>query len=146
MRQYSIYLMKEEITERYYGREAKIFQLFLDEHRAKGRRKEIIRRQIEFVTRTILPLDMEHLFIDKRHHSPQTYIQTVKKRSIVEKKNSKAELVVHGTHLTICAEGNYEAETILFDVLSKYDPCFFALDLINFRYGWLYPIRKMKLI
>lgn len=146
MRRYSIYLMKEEVTEEYYGREAKIFQLFLDEHRSRGRRKEIIQRQVQFVTRTIPSSEIERLFIDKRHHCPHTYIQTLKQRSLVEKKNSKAQLTVHGSHLTICAEGNYEAETILFDVLSKYDPCFFALDLTNFRYGWLYPIRKMKLI
>lgn len=144
MRRYSIYLMEEEVTKQYYGREAKIFQLFLDEHRAKGRRKEIIRRQVEFVTRTIPTLEIEHLF--KRHHYPNTYNQTLNQSILVERKNSKSELTVHGSHLTICAEGNYEAETILFDILSKYDPCFFALDLTNFRYGWLYPIRKMKLI
>ena len=146
MRRYSIYLMKEEVTEEYYGREVKIFQLFLDEHRAKGRRKEIIQRQVEFVTRTIPSLDIENLFIDKRYHSPHAYIQTLNQESLIEKKNSKAKLIVHGSHLTIYAEGNYEAETLLFEILSKYDPCFFALDIINFRYGWLYPIRKMKLI
>lgn len=145
MRHYSIYLMSEEVTERYYGQEAKLFQLFLDEHHAEGSKKDIIARQVKFVTRSIRFEEIKQLFIQKKQTiSPLVFQRGEEIVVHVQKKNSEATLSGCHSHLVVRGEGNVIAETIVFDFLSKYDRCFFAVDLFNVRYGWLFPLRKIK--
>ncbi|PLS16781.1 sporulation inhibitor of replication protein SirA [Bacillus sp. M6-12] len=146
MRNYLIYLIEEEFARHYYGREKLFFNLFLEHNVATGIKKDILQKQIEFVTKPIPTLHIQNLFeqlsVGRKDFSFQKGVY------YIEKKNgrSKATLTLHQKHLAIKAEGNFEAETSFFESIRKCEPCFLALDLENRRYGWLKPIKERKFV
>jgi hypothetical protein len=59
---------------------------------------------------------------------------------------SFAELEIKTGYLIIKANGQYDAETVFFEVLRKTESTFIAVDLKNRHCGWLKPIKERKFI
>jgi Sporulation inhibitor of replication protein SirA len=146
MRHYQIYLIEEEIANHYFGRESIIYHLFLEHERTTSERKKILKKQIQYVTRPIPSLEV-HQWLET-HLKKRTDYQTYRSAHLIfhHRDRSHAKLKVFDRSLSLTSNGNYEAETIFFDMLYKYNPCFFAIDFELDRYGWLNPIKIRKFV
>lgn len=144
MRHYYIYLIEEEFASHYFGRESKIYHLFQDFHWATVRSNHVstLEKQIKYITKPI-PALFIHQLIGTHLGSRRDY-QNVNHIHKVELQGNRgnATLIVKDQYLELSSYGSYEAETIFFEVLRKFDPCFLAMDLQGERYGWLNPIKE----
>ncbi len=146
MRRYHIYLIEEEIASHYFGREAKIYELFCEYENVENKHKAQLRKQIDYVTRPIPTLHI-HQCIDSLLRKRTDYLNERNVHKLmINSNNSEARLVVHDGYLLLESSGSYEAETIFFEVLRKYDPCFLAMDFTLQRHGWLNPIKERKFV
>lgn len=148
MRHYYIYLIEEEFASHYFGRESKIYHLFQDFHWTTGRNNQIatLEKQINYITKPIPTLFIHQLIAS--HLSSREDYQNLKHIHRIELKANRgnATLIVKDRYLELSSDGSYEAETIFFEVLRKFDPCFLAMDLQNKRYGWLNPIKERNFV
>ena len=53
MRTYRVYLIEEEVAQLYFGRERSLFNLFLEYVQTTGSLRDILHKQIEYVTKII---------------------------------------------------------------------------------------------
>ncbi|WP_078554508.1 sporulation inhibitor of replication protein SirA [Bacillus alkalicellulosilyticus] len=146
MRQYDIYLMEEEIARQYFGQESKLFHLFLEQKNGRAQNVEVINKQIDFITQPISTLQLQQILTSTFRHN--TYHREFQNSHYLSIKHpySEAELTLNPNHLKLVSTGEYEAETLFFEALRKYDPYFYAIESTQFRYGWLNPIKQFKLI
>ena len=150
VRHYQIYLMKDQYASDYLGKEHLLYILFKDFSSSAGKSSWIIGRQILFVTKR-LPTYVLKQYINQemKYNGNIRYIDDVY-YVIQKEKNgnikSSAKLRIHNRVMILSAEGNYEAETILFECIRKCANSFLAVDLKSERYGWLKPIKERKLI
>ena len=146
MRQYHIYLIEEEFASHYFGRESKIYQLFLEYEKMSCEKKALLRQQIDFVTRPIPSLKIHQIleaYLTKRvDYTMRRNVHALQIRNL----QSEAQLVVHDRYILLEASGSFEAETMFFEILRKYDSCFLAMDFTANRYGWLNPIKERKFV
>lgn len=59
---------------------------------------------------------------------------------------SSATLTIKDNSLFIEAKGYYDAESIFFEIIRKYEPSFLAIDVENGRFGWLKPIKERNFV
>ncbi|WP_096199539.1 sporulation inhibitor of replication protein SirA [Bacillus sp. FJAT-45350] len=145
MRNYTIYLIEEEVARHYFGQESKLFHLFLEQLRSSEEKGTVIQKQIEYITSPIPVLHIQQLV--KQQFKGSTDYRLIKDRHYYTlRPDSHAELMIQPDKLILSADGNFEVETVFFEGIRKWSPCFFAVDLDHFRYGWLNPIKQMKLI
>lgn len=146
MRQYYIYLMEEEVARHYFGQESKIFHLFLEQKKASVRNKEIINKQVEYITKPIPVLTLQQLFQQSFKH--RTDYRQFKFSHLINQENprSYSQLELSPKVIHLASEGSFESETMFFEVMRKHSPSFFAMELDAYRYGWLNPIREVKYI
>ncbi|WP_453996764.1 sporulation inhibitor of replication protein SirA [Bacillus nitroreducens] len=146
MREYHIYLIEEEFATHYFGRESLIYHLFLEHNQSKHERKEVLTKQIEFITRTIPSLRIQQKIESSLAHysvyKHQSHIHTLEWNEF----NSYAKLAVNKNFIHLQSTGSYEAETAFFEILRKYDRCFLAMDFTSNKYGWLNPIKERKFV
>jgi hypothetical protein len=134
--------MEEDVARQYYGQESKLFFLFLEHEKAIGSQKEILRRQIEFITKPIPALLLQQKLkqdlvkIDGYRKKKNTHMIEFIER------DSKAELVIGSDALYLTAEGSFEVESMFFEILRKCEPAFFAFTIEDHRYGWLKPLKQ----
>ncbi|MFP5111362.1 sporulation inhibitor of replication protein SirA [Bacillaceae bacterium C204] len=146
MRKYQLYLIEDEFATHYFGRERLFFQLFQENHKAKGEFKFITQKQISYITKKVEVLKV-HQLIQKQLGKIKGFKAENGAYSIeLSGKLSTAKLEVFQDLITIEAQGSYEAETAFFEVLRKCESSFLALDLEHQRYGWLKPIKERKFI
>ena len=150
MRHYQIYLLKDQYASDYLGKEHLLYILFKDFSSSAGKSSWIIGRQILFVTKRLPITALKQYINQEMKYNPSIrYINGVY-YVIQKEKNgdikSSAKLHIHNRVMSMTSEGNYEAETILFECIRKCANCFLAVDLKNERYGWLKPIKERKLI
>lgn len=145
MRTYHLYLIEDEFASHYFGREKMFFDLFAEYNESFGELKNILRKQINFITKPLSTLRLQQYIIqqlgknqDFEFNKGVYYIQN--------SKLSSAKLEIFDKYIKIHAFGNYDAETIFFEVLRKNESSFLAIDLLHQRYGWLRPIKERKLI
>lgn len=145
MRKYFIYLIENEFADYFYGRENKFFELFAANHNCTGELKEIIQKQIDYITK---PLPYYELHRHLSYYVQQKHIQIKGKVYRTSKKNSKerAELMISERCLQLHAWGGFESESLFFEVLRKFDGRFLAIDIENDRYGWIKPIKERKYV
>ncbi len=146
MRKYDIYLINEEVAQHYFGQESKLFHLFLDETRALDEKKDIIKKQIEYISKPIPVVELQHQFLQAFKHRTDYFFFNQAHRIQISEPNSKAQLVIFSNYIHIVSDGSFEAETMFFEVMRKISPSFFALDVSTYRYGWLNPIKQVKLV
>ncbi|MDX5476546.1 MAG: sporulation inhibitor of replication protein SirA [Bacillaceae bacterium] len=145
MRHFHIYLIEEEVAKQYYGREAKIYQLF-QEYEQNIKLKPLISKQIDFITQTIpafkLQKVMESNLKNRNDYEGQMY-----KHSIwLPNSRSAASISIFETYIELTATGSFEAETIFFEILRKENPFYMAIDIRSERFGWLFPIKQRKFV
>ncbi|RWR11661.1 sporulation inhibitor of replication protein SirA [Siminovitchia fortis] len=145
MRTYFIYMIKDEFADYFYGRESRFFQLFAGSHSADGNLKEIIHKQIDYITEPLPYLDLHKLF-SQFVQNQQIYIKGKVYCMGQAKDKDGAELAIEEDWLQLNAWGGFESETIFFEVLRKFDGHFFAVDIENERYGWVKPVKERKYI
>ncbi|WP_449540107.1 sporulation inhibitor of replication protein SirA [Ferdinandcohnia sp. Marseille-Q9671] len=147
MREYYIYLIEEEFATHYFGRESLIYHLFLEYNHSNQEKKEVLYKQIEFITRAIptfriqkkIESSLAHYSVYKQYH---TNIHTLEWNEF----NSYAKLTITSEYIHLQSTGSYEAETAFFEILRKYDRCFLAMDFKSNKYGWLNPIKERKFV
>lgn len=147
MRHYYIYLIEEEFANHYFGRESKIYHLFLEFDRTSVMyKKKLLKMQIDYVTKPIHSLRIHQLIETQLKKRTDYYLDRNAHVLLQANNRSHAKLVVHDRYLSLQANGNYEAETIFFEILRKENRCFLAMDLQMDRYGWLAPIKERKFV
>ncbi|GAE34711.1 hypothetical protein JCM9157_1786 [Halalkalibacter akibai JCM 9157] len=146
MRHYELYIVEEDVARQYYGQESKLFYLFLEHEKAKGSQKEILRKQIEYITKPIPALLLQQklkqdlMKIEGYRKKKNTHLIEIIDR------DSKAELVIGSDALYLTAEGSFEIETMFFEILRKCEPAFFAFSISEHRYGWLKPLKQQDFL
>lgn len=145
MRTYQLYLIEKEFASHYFGKEKVIYQLFKEFNDAIGEQKNILQKQINFITKPIQVLKI-HQYISQCLPKNK-FVYTEKGTYYLEMgKNCYAELDIQGKRLIIHSSGHYEAETAFFEVLRKVEPSFLAIDFGNQHCGWLKPIKERKFV
>ncbi|MCM3717054.1 sporulation inhibitor of replication protein SirA [Fictibacillus phosphorivorans] len=139
MREFYIYLITKEVAHSYYGKENKLFQLFYEEQRSSGIFKQILNKQIGYITSSMSVSQLEehlwHQLKDKYEwlSEGQTYTLSAK--------NSKVRIELNDRYLHLYSIGNFEAETIIFEALRQFESYFLAMDYGERKYGWLSPFK-----
>ncbi|WP_062050890.1 sporulation inhibitor of replication protein SirA [Bacillus sp. JCM 19034] len=143
MRQYELYIFEESVAQEYYGQESKLFHLFLEYENAAPKKKETIRKQIEYITKPIPTLYIQQKIKQAfKHYKGFSYY---KHTNLIElKSGGKAELMIDSQSIFVTANGTPEVEMMFFEVLRKCVPTFFAFSVEDNRYGWLKPIQPLK--
>jgi hypothetical protein len=144
LRHYYIYLMEQEVAAIYFGQESKLFQLFSEVQQANQNHRNILQRQIDYVTRSITNYNVGQVLHNALHH--RSDYRAEYDLHYIEMPNSEAKLRIHDGFITLFSNGSYESETIFFEVLRKIEPCFLAMDFNYERYGWLNPIKEIQFI
>ncbi|WP_332697148.1 sporulation inhibitor of replication protein SirA [Halalkalibacter lacteus] len=142
MRHYELYIFEEDVARQYYGQESKLFYLFLEHEKAKGSQKEILRKQIQYITKPIPSLLLQQKL--KQNLVKVEEYRKKKNTHVIEmnERDSKAELVIEADALYLTAAGSFEVETMFFEILRKCEPAFFAFSIEEHRYGWLKPLKQ----
>ncbi|KHF40734.1 sporulation inhibitor of replication protein SirA [Halalkalibacter okhensis] len=146
MRHYELYIFEEDVARQYYGQESKLFYLFLEHEKARGPQKEILRKQIEYITKPI-----PSLFLQQKLKQDLLKLEGYKKKKNthvidISDRDSKAELVIGSDALYLTADGSFDVETMFFEILRKCEPTFFAFTIEEHRYGWLKPMKQEDLL
>lgn len=144
MRNYQLYIIKDEFASHFFGRERMFFQLFTEYANATGEHAEILNKQVEYITRNIPMIKVQQILKRKLAKRCDFHLQrdsyTIEMVDIV----SRAQMCVSDRYLHLQSAGTFDAETIFFEVLRQWEANFIALDLKNERYGWLKPIKDRK--
>lgn len=146
MRRYLIYLLDDGVAMNYFGKEEKLYQLFLEADNKLSPYHSILLKQIDYITKKI-PLDRIH-----RHLASDlgNQVQINSEENVyeirIDDNNSRAILVGHSRFLNLYANGTYEAETIFFESLRKVESSFLAMDFRREHYGWLNPIKHANIV
>ncbi|ADV92692.1 sporulation inhibitor of replication protein SirA [Bacillus subtilis] len=146
-RHYYTYLIKEEFANHYFGRESVMFELFQDYHwtSLEKQQYEMTEKQIQYITQPIPILHMHQrlkMNLNKTDYRQLDYIY----RIALPKAKGHATFMMKEHMIEIVASGDYEAETIFFEVLRKVSPCFLAMDFNSKRYGWLNPVKERNFV
>lgn len=144
MGNYKLFIFDEEVARKYYSQESKLFYLFVEHDKATGTQKEIINKQIEYITKPVPVLRLQQKLKKSLRHA-KGYEYTEDKHIInLFENGSRGELVLgkEVVHLFSTGEEFDEVETMFFEVLRKCEPTFFAVSLDRHRYGWLKPLKQ----
>ncbi|GGE63160.1 sporulation inhibitor of replication protein SirA [Priestia taiwanensis] len=142
MRTYMIYLVKEEIATEYAGKEVLLFQLFHQLHTSNMYVRDIIQRQVDFVTHVIPSMQL-HEHLKRTLHTCSYYKADEHEHNVcIPYEQAQAKLIFHDRYIEIRARGSATAETVFFEQLRKKLTTFFAFDSAQQFYGWLSPIRQ----
>lgn len=149
MRNYYIYLLKEDVAYEYFGKEILIFNLFLEKlQEQSATRLQILLNQINYITNPISVIEINR-YIEKNIPVEAEYNQNTTRflyKANTSKSYSYAELEIFDRYIKLSSEGSYDAETHFFEVLRKYNSCFLAMDFENRHFGWLNPIKQERYI
>ncbi|MDZ5473373.1 sporulation inhibitor of replication protein SirA [Bacillus sp. 31A1R] len=145
MRTYQLYLIEDEFASHYFGRERMFFDLFREYSHSFGEMSRILAKQINYITKPVPTLRL-HQYIHQQLQRRRDFRTEKGAYYIYNGKISSAKLEVFDKYIIIEAEGNYDAETIFFEILRKMESSFLAIDLDHHRYGWLKPIKERKFI
>lgn len=146
MRHYHIYLIEDEVAWHYFGREAKIYQLFVEYERTSHHMKEILKKQIEYITVPIPSLFLHQLLEVQLKRYSEFQMKGSTHLLLLPGGRGQAKLTIYDRYISMSSIGGYEAETIFFEILRKFNSCFLAMDLKLERYGWLNPIKERKFV
>ncbi|OIJ09999.1 hypothetical protein BKP35_16090 [Anaerobacillus arseniciselenatis] len=146
MRHYHIYLLEPEVAANYFGKEWLIFQLFIEGETANTELKEIVQKQIKYISSTLPSLKIRKNLDQTLKMRSDFYVLNEHYYLDVKALESKAVLKDHGHFITVSASGSYQAETVFFEILRKVNSCFFAVDFGNKNYGWLNPVKQVNYI
>lgn len=143
MRTYTIYHIKEEFADFFYGREQRFYELFSNAQKATIY-KEISKKQVKYVTK---PLPQQIL---KEHFAQAVANKKIYQKNdkyyALTKNHTETELKMGLNVLKIQANGGLDAESIFFDILRNFSGHLLAVDFENKRYGWIKPVKNRRIV
>ncbi|SFD00532.1 Protein of unknown function [Bacillus sp. 491mf] len=143
MRAYELYLIREDITKAYFGREFLLFDLFARFAQSRSlSEKKVLYKQMKYIT---LPLQVMKLHY-KMEQALRTY-GTYERNGYmhtVSNENVYGEVRIKSQHIRMYTSENVELETAIFEVLRKCEMTFLAMDYENKQYGWLNPLKQAR--
>lgn len=142
MRNYEIYSIKKEIAHYFYLREQKIYQLFKEFQETEGKQREIIAKQIKYITETIPALSIHQQLI--RHLQYRKDFKIHDEHYIIENKRGTALLKMFERKLTLQVSGAMDIDMIFLDILTYVEGYFLAIDLNQERFGWVKLVKERK--
>lgn len=145
MRIYKLHLIVDEFASHFFGRERSFFHLFKEYEEAFGEKKNILEKQIRFITKPIQRSKINQ-FLRQNLQENKSFYTNKGTYYIDINKSSFAQLEIKENCLLLRATGNYEAETVFFEVLRKCEPSFLAIDEQHQRCAWLKPIKERKFV
>jgi hypothetical protein len=146
LRTYQIYLIEEEFADYYYGRERMFFELFSQYQVVSGRLRNIIERQIRFITKPLPVLHLHHLLNQSFSRNKECINEGRYFRYLLPESENCVELLIEDNMLQLRAWGNYDSESIFFEELRKFDGRLLAVDTEHAQYGWIKPVKTRKYI
>lgn len=151
MRHYILYLLKEDVASEYYGKESLVYHLFSEYYDVNQKNNEyttLLGKQVQYISSELQVMQLKQ-FLEQELEN-RTGFTTLNDSYIIHRKHlhrkSSANLTITNDCLQLRANGNYEAETIFFEVLRKFAPSFLAMDFDRDQYGWLNPIKQRKFV
>ncbi|MCY8988963.1 sporulation inhibitor of replication protein SirA [Bacillus atrophaeus] len=146
-RHYYTYLIKDEFANHYFGRESVMFKLFQDYHwtNLTPQQYQMTEKQIQYITKPIPMLHMHQRLKMNLSNIDYTQLDHIYRLSLPKAKGY-ATFMMKEQMIEIVASGDYESETIFFEVLRKVSPCFLAMDFGAQRYGWLNPVKERNFV
>jgi hypothetical protein len=146
VRTYQLYLIEDEFASHYFGREKMFYQLFQEIDHLEGELKMIVKKQINYITKSIPSLHIHKLLHQRLGKSKDFQIKNG--TYYIEKSGSGnlAQLEVFDRFILVQAKGGYDSETVFFEVLRQCETSFLAIDFNHQRFGWLKPIKERKFV
>ena len=145
MRTYQIYLIVDEFASHFFGRERVIFHLFKEYEESSGETKQTLENQIRCITKPFQKRKINHVLTQTLQNNQHFYREDGM-FYLDMKGKSFAGLEIQERSLLLKADGNYEAETIFFEILRKIESTFLAIDRKLHRCAWLRPIKERKFV
>ncbi|MGG0275847.1 sporulation inhibitor of replication protein SirA [Bacillus rhizoplanae] len=143
MRTYELYLIQEDVTKSYFGREFLLFDLFARFAQSRSlSEKKVLYKQMKYIT---LPLQ-----VMKLHHKMEQALRTYGKYErnehthIISNENVYGEVSIKPQYIRMHTSENVEMETAIFEVLRKCELTFLAMDYESKQYGWLNPLKQVR--
>lgn len=146
MRRYVIYLLENDVAKNYIGKEKMLFQLFYEAENKVSPYQSVVKKQIHYITKEIPLHELHQIFMMELHDVLKSYEREKSYEIQLDKKMSRAILLIHRNQISIYAYGTLESETIFFEALRKMDSSFLAIDFKNYNYGWLNPTKYMEFV
>ncbi|WP_170007268.1 sporulation inhibitor of replication protein SirA [Bacillus fonticola] len=144
-RHYTLYSIKAEVANFFYGREGKFVQLFLECEQAEGRKLDILKRQVTYILEPVPNLQIQR----ELHKLVQDIGGTRKGQGVyLQDRDFRWHATIRWTNelLTIDVYGEEEeVDSLLFERLRKVDN-FLAIERSCSRYGWLKPRKQQKYV
>jgi hypothetical protein len=149
MRRYDLYIIDGEVARDYFGKEAKLNQLF---HAAfyekKPEHRLQLERQVNYITKPI-PMFRLKTLLARALKEVTDYILDSKDweftlKSVDSRRVMRLQL--DDKKCVLWSSGDLLTETLIFDKLREIDPYFLAVDRANERSGWLRPIKLVRMI
>jgi hypothetical protein len=140
---YWIYLMKEDVASDYCKQGEKIVSLFRDYQRASGSLKEIIGKQIHYITKPV-PFSLIHEILHQQFLGTLEF--KVEKNMYILKSDSQEEafLLLKNRRLMLIASENSDIIFPIFRTLSMVSSSFFAVDLYLRHHQWMTEIEEIR--
>ena len=147
MRYYEIYNINSDVAEHYFGRDEKLFQLFVEMKTTSDRKLQLIlNKQIDYITERISSIEVHECI--KRHLINDTHKYEHKLWSGNKIYDSKGfvNLYCYPNRIFLEASGSVDQETWIFEALRSMDSYFLAVDCQDYCSGWLKPIKSVSII
>ncbi|MFD2616788.1 sporulation inhibitor of replication protein SirA [Terrilactibacillus laevilacticus] len=138
MRQYMIYLIEEEISRYYFGKEHKLYEFFLEAKQDhQPRMKQLIQKQMDYIVRPISYSEISKIL--QRHCRCLSHANMFSLNC--SNGTSSAKLMIQEKEIKLLSKGYYDAEATFLEILRQFDKHFFAIDYASHQFGWLNPIK-----
>jgi hypothetical protein len=146
VRSYQIYWIEKEFASFFYGRERLFFNLFLQRQSSNGWLKEILDKQVDFITKPIPYLPIQR-YVGQEVQRREDILK-VEESYIIELPDGSGgvKMNIQKDYIKIDAWGLEEIETLFFEILRKVDGRLLAIELEHERFGWLKPIKERKYV
>ncbi|HAM80433.1 sporulation inhibitor of replication protein SirA [Ornithinibacillus bavariensis] len=137
MKEYMVYLIKEEFAIHYYYK-SDILYRFLQEYHDEQSRNDL-RMQFNFITKGFPKESLTSQLI----RQPKNTLYKEKRSEFVELGNRHYYIALHiyEKHIKFRCETLQDAEELLFATLRRIYPYIFIVDNHYENYGWISPVR-----
>jgi len=120
------------------------YHLFKEYDESESELKEILLKQIHYITRPISSLRVHTQIIRKLQTTNDFFIKNG--IYLIDNKRGQAQLEIFDRYISLKSNGNIDIELLFMDALRETEFNFFAVDVEHERYGWLKPMKERKYV
>ncbi|GGH80982.1 hypothetical protein JOD43_002451 [Pullulanibacillus pueri] len=147
MRYYEIYSINSAVANDYFGRDEKLFQLFMEMKVTSDMKMQVIlSRQIDYITTKISSIDVHECIHRHILNHPDQYRNKRWADNRLYDSEGFVNLYCYPNRILLEASGNGNQETGVFEALRSMDCYFLAIDCQKNCGGWLKPVKSVSLI